>query len=62
MPIVVDVDEIQTPEYEKTTLHVEEEKDLEKLVEDVKQMESDASRGKWPQEAESAMDSKEQGL
>jgi hypothetical protein len=27
MPTVVDVDEIHTPEYEKTTLHVEEEKE-----------------------------------
>jgi hypothetical protein len=36
MPIVVDVDEIHTPEYEKATLHVEEEQDPEKLVEDVK--------------------------
>jgi hypothetical protein len=66
MPTVVDVDEIHTPEYEQTTLHVEEEKEPtqepEQLVEDVEQMESDASRGKGPQEAELAMDSMQQGL
>jgi hypothetical protein len=27
MPIVVDVEEIHTPEYEHTTFHVEEEKE-----------------------------------
>jgi hypothetical protein len=65
-PTVVDVDEIHTPEYEKTTLHVEEEKEStqepEQLVEDVEQTESDASRGKGPQEAEPAMESTQQGL
>jgi hypothetical protein len=66
MPTVVDVDEIHTPEYEKTTLHVEEEQEPtqepEQLVEDVEQTKSDASRGKGPQEAEPTMDSMQQGL
>jgi hypothetical protein len=42
MPTVVDVDEIHTPEYEQTTLHVEEEKEPaqepEQPEEDVEQM------------------------
>jgi hypothetical protein len=52
MPTVVDVDEIHTPEYEQTTLHVEEEKkptqEPEQLEEDVERTKSDASRGKGP--------------
>ena len=56
MPTVVDVDEIHTPEYEQTTLHVEEEQELaqepKQSEEDAKQTESDASRGKGRQHAE----------
>jgi hypothetical protein len=56
MPTVVDVDEIHTPEYEQTTLHVEEEQEPtqepEQLEEDVEWMKSDASRGKGPQQEE----------
>jgi hypothetical protein len=61
MPIVVDVDEIHTPEYMKTTLHVEEEQEPtqepEQLVEDVERMESDTFKGKESYEAELTMDS-----
>jgi hypothetical protein len=61
MPTVVDVDEIHILEYEKTKLQVEEEKEPaqepEQLVEDAKQMESDASKGKVPQEEKLTMDS-----
>jgi hypothetical protein len=50
MPTVVDVDEIQTLEYDKTTLHVEEKQEPaqkpEQLVEDVEWTESNMSRGK----------------
>jgi hypothetical protein len=66
MSTVVDVDEIHTPEYEQTTLHVEEEQEStqepEQLGEDVVQMKSDTSRGKGPQGAEPAMESTQQGL
>jgi hypothetical protein len=52
MQTVVDVDEIHTLEYKKTTLHVEEEqeftKEPEQLVEDAKRTEFDVSRGKGP--------------
>jgi hypothetical protein len=50
MPIVVDVDEIDTPYYGLTTTHVEEEKkiaqEVEQPKEEVETIESDASRGK----------------
>jgi hypothetical protein len=61
MHTVVYVDKINTPEYEQTTLHVEEEKepvkDPEQPVEDTKWTESNASRGKGPQEVEPTRDS-----
>jgi hypothetical protein len=66
MPTVVDVDEIHTPEYEQTTLHVEEEQEStqepEQLGEDVVRTEPDASRGKGPQGAKPTMESTQQGL
>jgi hypothetical protein len=61
MSIVVDVDEIHTPEYEKTTLHVEEEKestqDLDPLGEDVVRMKPDTTKEKGPQGAKPSMES-----
>jgi hypothetical protein len=50
MPTVLDVDEIHTPEYEPTMMHVEEEKnpaqEVEQPKEDVERTESDTSKGK----------------
>jgi hypothetical protein len=50
MPIVMDVDEIHTPEYEPTTMHIEEEQNLsqkaEHMEEDTERTKFDASRGK----------------
>jgi hypothetical protein len=66
MPTVVDVDEIHTPEYEPTMMHVEEEKnpaqEVEQLEEDAERTKSDASRGKGMQQEEHAMGSTQQGL
>jgi hypothetical protein len=53
MPTVMNVDEIQTPEYEPTTTHVEEEQST--TPEDAERTESNASRGKGPQQEEHAM-------
>jgi hypothetical protein len=50
IPTVVDVDEIHTPDYDQTTLHVEEDQELvqevEQLEEDAKQKKYDTSKGK----------------
>ena len=66
MPTVVDVDEIHTPEYEKTTLHVQEEQEHAqepgKLVEDIEWMKFDVSRGKGLQEEELATTFTQQDL
>jgi hypothetical protein len=44
MTKIVDVDEIHTPEYEPTTMHVEEERNL---TQEVKQPKEDAERTKY---------------
>jgi hypothetical protein len=66
MPTVLDVDEIHTPEYEQTTLRVEEEhelaQELKQPKEDAERTESTASRGKGLQQEESATSSMQQGL
>jgi hypothetical protein len=66
MPTVVDVDEIHTPKYEPTTMHVEEEQNASQEVgqseENAERTESDASRGKGSQKEEQAMGSIQQGL
>jgi hypothetical protein len=63
---MVDVDKIHTLEYEKTTFHVEEEKEPaqepKQQEEDVEQTKSDASRGKRLQQEESTIGSMQWGL
>jgi hypothetical protein len=61
VPIVVDVDEIHTPEYKTNPVTVEEEQnpaqEVGQMEEDTERTESDTSRGQGPRQAEKVMGS-----
>jgi hypothetical protein len=66
IPIVIDVDEINTPEYDPHTTQVVEERNPSQEArhseEEVETKTSDGSRGKEPQQCDQTIDSLQQGL
>jgi hypothetical protein len=64
VPVVMDVDELHTPEYETNLVMVEEEQnpmqEARQMEEEIKRTKSDTSRGQGPRQTEQAMGSEPQ--